>query len=230
MLYDQAQLVVSYCDAYVVTKDEFFAEIVRDILTYVTRDLSHSLGGFYGAEDADSCPYEGAPHKKEGAFCVWEYQEIYDLLTEKINNILHADIFSYHFNVRENGNVSPSQDPHKELEKKNVLAIFGSEEDTAEKFGISVERLREVLEKCLGILYEERLKRPKPHVDTKIVTSWNGLMISGFARAGFALKDQNYINRAILAATFVKKFLYKEESHALFRCCYKEEDGRIVHG
>lgn len=59
MLYDQAQLAVSYCDAYVITKDNFFADIVRDILTYVSRDLSHDLGGFYGAEDADSYPYEG---------------------------------------------------------------------------------------------------------------------------------------------------------------------------
>lgn len=59
MLYDQAQLAVSYCDAYVVTKDEFYADVARDILTYVSRDLSHELGGFYGAQDADSYPYTG---------------------------------------------------------------------------------------------------------------------------------------------------------------------------
>lgn len=81
MLYDQAQLAVSYCDAFVVTKDQFYADIVRDILKYVGRDLSHPLGGFYGAEDADSYPNEGAKHKMEGAFIVWEYGEIQELLT-----------------------------------------------------------------------------------------------------------------------------------------------------
>lgn len=230
MLYDQAQLVVSYCDAYVVTKDEFYADVVRDILTYVSRDLSHELGGFYGAEDADSYPYHGAEKKQEGAFCVWEYQEIYDLLPEKINGILEADIFAYHYNVKEEGNVNPAHDPHKELKKKNVLVVFGSYEDTAEKFGISVETLKDLLKKWHKVLYEERQKRPKPHVDTKILTSWNGLMISGYARAGFALKDQHYIDKAILGANFIRKFLFNEEDKKLLRCCYKEDDGTIVLG
>ncbi|KAJ8945900.1 hypothetical protein NQ314_009014 [Rhamnusium bicolor] len=208
MLYDQAQLAVSYCDAYVLTKDEFYADVVRDILTYVSRDLSHELGGFYGAEDADSYPYEGAPHKQEGAFA--------------------SGIIAYHYNVKKEGNVKPSQDPHKELKDKNVLVCFGSYESTASKFGISVEALKEILEKSHNLLYEERQKRPKPHVDTKIVTAWNGLMISGFARAGFVLKDQSYINRAILAASFIKKFLYNDEDKSLLRCCYKGEEGQVV--
>lgn len=103
MLYDQAQLSVSYCNAYVVTKDEFYADIVRDILTYVSRDLSHPLGGFYGAEDADSYPYEGAPHKQEGAFCVWEYDEIFNLLDEQTDGISHAEVVAYHYNVKKEG-------------------------------------------------------------------------------------------------------------------------------
>lgn len=231
MLYDQAQLVVSYCDAYVVTKDDFYADVIRDILTYVSRDLSHDFCGFYGAEDADSYPYEGAPHKMEGAFCVWEYDEIVNLLgDEKTNGIFNADIFAYHYDVRQQGNVPPAKDPHGELRKKNVLVVFGSYEETAEKFGLTVEQLKEVLQKCHKILYDERQKRPKPHVDTKIVTSWNGLMVSGFARAGFILKDQNYINRAILAANFIKKYLYNDKEKSLLRCCYKEDNGKITLG
>lgn len=231
MLYDQAQLVISYCDAYVVTKDNFYADVVHDILNYVSRDLSHNLGGFYGAEDADSYPYADAPHKMEGAFCVWEYDEIFNLLgDEKTNGILNADIFAYHYNVDELGNVEPAQDPHGELKNKNVLVVFGSLEETASKFGLTVVQVKEILHKCHKILYEERQKRPKPDVDTKIVTSWNGLMISGFARAGFILKDQDYINRAILAANFIKKYLYDEEMKALLRCCYKEDDGHISLG
>lgn len=223
MLYDQGQLAVSYCDAYLVTKDLFYADVVRDILKYVSRDLSHPLGGFYGAEDADSYPHEGAKHKQEGAFCVWEYDEIQDLIPDK----KHAEIFCFHYNVKQNGNVDPAQDPHHELKKKNVLVVFGSYEQTAEKFGITVEALKEILEKCHKILYDVRQKRPKPHVDTKIVTSWNGLMISGFAKAGFVLKDQSYINRAILAANFIKKYLYNEEDRTLIRCCYRGDDGQV---
>lgn len=147
MLYDQAQLAVSYCDAFVLTKDDFYADIVRDILTYVSRDLSHPLGGFYGAEDADSYPYDKSPHKQEGAFCVWEYDEIVNLLNQKTNNISHADVIIHHYNVKKGGNVKPSQDPHGELKNKNVLVCFGSYESTASNFGITVECLKDILEK-----------------------------------------------------------------------------------
>ncbi|XP_050295633.1 spermatogenesis-associated protein 20 [Anthonomus grandis grandis] len=228
MLYDQAQLAVSYCDAYILTKDEFYADVAKNIFTFVSRDLSHELGGFYGAQDADSYPYEGAPHKMEGAFCVWEYDEIKKLITEKTNGIKHFDILAYHYSIRENGNVSPAQDPHKELKNKNVLSCFGSYELTARHFNISVDELKNILEKSHEILYQERQQRPKPDTDTKIVTSWNGLMLSAFARAGFALKNQSYINRAILAANFVKKFLYNESEKTLLRCCYRGDDGQIV--
>ncbi|KAJ8957411.1 hypothetical protein NQ318_004891 [Aromia moschata] len=207
MLYDQAQLAVSYSDAYVVTKDEFYADIPKTpILTF----------------------FEGAPHKSEGAFCVWEYDQIFNLLDEETDGLSHADVFAYHYNVKKEGNVKPSQDPHMELRKKNVLVCFGSFESTANKFNISVETLKKILEKSHQVLYEERQKRPKPHVDTKIVTSWNGLMISGFAKAGFVLKDQSYINRAIQAASFIRKHMYNEENKELLRCCYKGEDGQIV--
>lgn len=78
------------------------------------------------------------------------------------------------------------------------------------------------------VLYNERQKRPKPHVDTKIVTAWNGLMISGFAKAGFVLKDQNYIDRAIKAASFIRTNLFNEENKTLLRCCYKGDEGEIA--
>ncbi|XP_019881908.1 spermatogenesis-associated protein 20 isoform X2 [Aethina tumida] len=230
MLYDQAQLAVSYCDAYVLTKKEFYADVVRDILTYVSRDLSHELGGFYGAEDADSYPEVGAREKAEGAFCVWEYDEIMDHINGNTDGISDLELITYHYSLKEGGNVNPRNDPHGELLNKNVLGCFGSYEQTARQFDISVEKVKEILNKCHKILYDVRQKRPKPHVDTKIITSWNGLMISGYAKAGFVLKDQAYINRAILAASFIKKYLYREnEGKILLRCCYKGENGQVVH-
>lgn len=169
MLYDQAQLAVSYCDAYVLTKDDFYADIVRDIITYVSRDLSHPFGGFYGAEDADSYPYEGAPHKQEGAFCVWEYDEIVNLLDEKTNDISHAEVIIYHYNVNKAGNVKSSQDPHGELKNKNVLACFGSYEITANKFEITLEQLKKILEKshqvCFTFVYSKNIYFKKTNIN-----------------------------------------------------------------
>lgn len=170
----------------------------------------------------------GALHKREGAFCVWEYDEICNLLDQETNGIKHSDVLVHHYDLKAEGNVKSAQDPHGELKNKNILTCFGSYESTANKFGISVDNVKEILEKSHNILYEERQKRPKPDTDTKIVTSWNGLMISGFAKAGFVLKNQTYINRAILAANFIKKFLYDENNKILWRCCYKADDGQII--
>lgn len=227
MLYDQAQIVCSYCDAYVITKDELYKDIIQDILLYVNRDLSHETGGFYSAEDADSLPTAEATVKKEGAFCVWEYDEIYKHITDKIGDKSHADIFSFHYNVKLNGNVSPQQDPHNELENKNVLIIFGNLVQTAEHFNLPVDDVKQVLEKSRKILFDVRLKRPRPHLDTKILTAWNGLMISGFAKAGFVLNDQVYVDRAASAADFIRNYLYSDEGN-LFRCCYRGPDNSIV--
>ncbi|KAF5289773.1 hypothetical protein FQA39_LY03690 [Lamprigera yunnana] len=222
MLYDQGQLVVSYCDAYVVTKDPFYADVIKDILTYVSRDLCHPLGGFYGAEDADSYPFQGSRHKREGAFCVWEYKEIETLITD-VND---RKIFIDHFDIQPNGNVT-CEDPHGELRNKNVLSAHGSYEMTATKFNLTVPEVKAVLERCSDILFARRQEKPKPHVDTKIVTAWNGLMISGFARAGFVLKNQSYINTAIMAVNFIRKYLYNEEERTLSRCCYKGENESV---
>lgn len=228
MLYDQGQIVGSYCDAYVTSKESFYVDIIRDILLYVTRDLSHETGGFYSAEDADSLPTFESTHKKEGAFCVWEYEEIQNILRDKIDNVTYADIFCHHYNIKKGGNVSSQQDPHNELTNKNVLIVFGSINDTAEFFSISSEKVEEVLLKCRNILFDIRLERPKPHLDSKILTAWNGLMITGFAKASFVLNDDIYLNRAVLAAKFIKNYLYDESTKSLSRCCYRGDENQIV--
>lgn len=227
MLYDQGQLTVSYLDAYLATKDQFYADVINDILLYVSRDLSHDLGGFYSAEDADSLPTADAKHKKEGAFCVWTYDEIIQHVTGHTNNVPNAEIFCYHFNIKKAGNVNPSQDPHNELTNKNVLITSGIE-GTAAFFETPVEVLKESLKKSLKMLYEVRQSRPRPHLDSKILTAWNGLMITGFAKAGEILKSQEYIDRALKAANFVKQHLYIESDKTLLRCCYRSPENQIV--
>ncbi|XP_074653063.1 spermatogenesis-associated protein 20-like [Tubulanus polymorphus] len=231
MLYDQAQLAVVYAEAYQLTKNTHFKETAQDILHYVNRDLSSKTGGFYSAEDADSLPTAEDTVKKEGAFCVWSYDEIQRHLAEKIPSVdvPLADVFSHHYDVQETGNVDPMQDPHDELRLKNVLMEVSTVEETAEYFNLGVDQVKELLQTSREILLKERLKRPRPHLDDKIVTAWNGLMISAFAKCGQAFSREEYTNRAELAAEFVHRHLYDDETKRLLRSCYCDQDGNIVH-
>ncbi|XP_063446379.1 spermatogenesis-associated protein 20-like isoform X1 [Mytilus trossulus] len=225
MLYDQGQLLVAYATAYQITKDETFADVARDIVEYVTRDLQSPEGGFYSAEDADSYPVDDTSEKKEGAFCVWTYEEIQSLLKEPVEDkpdIKMADIFCFHYDIKEDGNVDPMQDPHDELKNQNVLIVKGSVGQTAEKFPIGVDKTKQILEQCRQILYEVRLKRPKPHLDTKILSAWNGLVISGLAKAGSVLPNKDFVAKAENAASFIQKYLYKADDNVLLRSCYTE--------
>ncbi|KAJ8730019.1 hypothetical protein PYW07_017057 [Mythimna separata] len=229
MLYDQAQLTVAYTDAYLATKDEFYAEVVRDIIKYVNRDLRHESGGFYSAEDADSYPVFGAAHKKEGAFCTWEYKELKSLLNEKkINSVSYLDVFCDYFSIEEDGNISPESDPHGELTNQNVLIIYGCKQDTAEKYNLTMEQFDQVISECVQILYDVRQKRPRPHLDTKMLCSWNGLMIAGLAQAGQGLGEKQFVEDAIKTAEFIQKHLYDASAKILLHSCYRAEDGSIA--
>ncbi|BFZ02902.1 hypothetical protein BsWGS_05940 [Bradybaena similaris] len=226
MLYDQGQLASSYIDAYQISHDDLYAETAQDIFTYVNRDLSHPEGGFYSAEDADSLPTSTAEHKKEGAFCVWEFDELRQHLSDSVtgkSGVTLSDIFCHYYNVKENGNVDPLQDPHDELKKKNVLLITSNVEETASQFEMSAEEVKKCLEKSRQILYDIRQKRPRPHLDSKMVAAWNGLMISGFARGGRVLNDPTLTDRAVKAALFLKQYMYKPGSGSLLRSCYTSD-------
>ncbi|XP_065226347.1 spermatogenesis-associated protein 20-like isoform X1 [Planococcus citri] len=226
MLYDQGQLAVAYSIAYMITERPLFRDVLIDILAYVDRDLSFKEGGFYSAEDADSLPSEGAKYKKEGAFYVWTYEEIESLLSQPLKDndtVLLSDVFIDYYNVKKTGNVDPQGDPHGELLDQNVLIVFGSEKNTAEKFNLSEDQLKSELETARKILFVERNKRPRPHLDSKIITSWNGLMLSGYAIAAQALRNDDYKDRAIKSAEFIKKYLWNETSQELLHCCYVDD-------
>ncbi|XP_011643653.1 spermatogenesis-associated protein 20 [Pogonomyrmex barbatus] len=233
MLYDQAQLIQCYANAYVITKDSFFSNIVDDIATYVTRDLRHKEGGFYSAEDADSLPTWDASAKQEGAFYVWTYDNLKALLNKKVpgkDNVTYFDLICRRFSVQKAGNVRKEQDHHGELKGKNVLSSKLGVEDTASHFNFTEEETEKYIKEACQILFEERSKRPRPQLDDKIITAWNGLMISGFARAGIALKNEKYVELATDAARFVERYLFDKDKRQLFRSCYRGKDDEIVQG
>lgn len=225
MLYDQGQLAVAYITAYQVSGERHFADVSRDVLLYVSRDLSNKSGGFYSAEDADSFPTAESAEKREGAFCVWTAGEIRELLPDIVEGTTggatQADIFMHHYGVKEQGNVDPAQDPHGELQGQNVLIVRYSVELTAAHFGIGVDKLSDLLAHARAKLAEVRRARPPPHLDTKMLASWNGLMLSGFARAGAVLGDEALLERAERAAWFLQKHLWDDVDQKIVHSCYR---------
>jgi uncharacterized protein YyaL (SSP411 family) len=216
MLYDQAQLVVSYLEMYQLTRDEYFASIARSTLDYVLRDMTHSEGGFFAAEDADSYAREGDAHKEEGAFYVWTQGEIEEILGGE-----RAPIFCEYFGVQQGGNAPPDGDPHGEFRGKNILYRAKSLVEVAQKFFMAPEDVAGVLEACRAELFAAREKRPRPHRDEKIIVAWNGLMISAFARAAQVLDEPRYLEAAERAAGFIERHLW-DESTASLRRHYKD--------
>ncbi|XP_061564623.1 spermatogenesis-associated protein 20 [Cololabis saira] len=225
MLYDQAQLAAAYITAFKVSGEHFYADVAKDVLLYVSRDLSDKSGGFYSAEDADSVPASGGEEKREGAFCIWTASEIRELLPDAVEGTSGAatlaDVFMHHFGVKEPGNVAPEQDPHGELQGQNVLIVRYSVELTAARFGVTVEKVNELLASAKAKLAEVRKDRPRPHRDTKMLASWNGLMLSGFARVGAVLGDKALLERAVQAANFLKEHLWDAEQQIILRSCYR---------
>ncbi|XP_064636883.1 spermatogenesis-associated protein 20-like isoform X2 [Lineus longissimus] len=230
MLYDQGQLASVYAEAYQISEDEFFANVAKEILQYVGRDLSDKNGGFYSAEDADSFPTDGAKDKKEGAFCVWTHGEIKEALHRKLpsdESITFADIFCKHYGVSTQGNVDPAQDPHDELKNQNVLKVDGDLETTASQFGLESQIAKKILAECRDILFEIRKKRPPPGLDNKMLTAWNGLMISGFSKCSQAMHEPAFAKRAAEAAEFIKTHMYNASTGKLLRSSYAGPDGEI---
>jgi uncharacterized protein YyaL (SSP411 family) len=211
MLYDQAQLTISYLNQALLTGDPEFSETARDILAYVTRSMTSPEGGFYSAEDADSLASLDSPHKTEGAFYIWKKSEIDKLLGEG------ADLFDQVYGVKENGNAPEGSDPHDELTGTNTLIRTLSDVAAAKKFSLTSEQFTTKLAASRTTLFQAREKRPRPHLDDKILTAWNGLMISAFARAHQDLGDPAYLASATRSATFIRENLYNEDKGTLLR-------------
>jgi uncharacterized protein YyaL (SSP411 family) len=190
MHYDQALLSKVYMQAYQVTGKQNYAVTAREVFDYVLRDMTDPEGGFYSAEDADS---EG----KEGVFYVWEQKEI-DAILDKDE----AEIFSAYYGVTEKGNFE---------EEKTILNITSSTAQLEEKFNKDHTEITNILSKAHSKIFSERAKRIRPHRDDKIITAWNGLMISSMAYGGAVLREEKYIRAAERAAEFILDSLHKKD-------------------
>jgi uncharacterized protein YyaL (SSP411 family) len=186
MIYDNAQLVPVYIDAYLITKDDFYLRIVKETLEFVNKELKSEEGGFFSSLDADS---EG----EEGKFYVWEKSEIDELLGE------HSAIFCDYFDVTENGN----------FEGKNILNIQTDLYSSAKRFNKTEKEVQKILNECSKILMKSRDKRIRPGLDDKVLTAWNALMLSAYARVYQVLRDEKYKTIIEQNIQFLKKNLYK---------------------
>jgi len=218
MLYDQAILAKSYLEAYQATGRKEYEAVVRKTFEYVLRDLRGREGAFYSAEDADSTDPLAAK-KREGAFYVWEKSQITDLLGEE-----KGEIFGFIYGVEEEGNVR--EDPQGEFPRKNVLSLVRRVDEAAKEFKKPVPEIERILEESGKKLFEARLKRPRPHRDDKILTDWNGLMISSLALGSRVLAKPGYEEAARQAADFILKKLVRKDGRLLHR--YRDGEASIL--
>ncbi|HRZ81742.1 MAG TPA: thioredoxin domain-containing protein [Candidatus Hydrogenedentes bacterium] len=188
MLYDNALLAAAHTEAFQFTGDARRAEVARDTLRYVLRDMQGPEGGYYASEDADS-------GGEEGAFYLWTHAEIGDILAPD-----EAALFRAAYDVRPEGNFPSWEAAH---EGKNVLFRAVTEGELACKTGISVDALRARLAASREALFAARERRVRSGRDEKCVASWNGLMVSALARAGAALDEPDFIASAERAVGFL---------------------------
>ena len=232
MLYDQAQLATVFLDAYQITRDAVYAEAACDILNYVRRDMTGAQGQFYSAEDADSAVPDRPGEHAEGAFYVWEHDEVVSVLGQQ-----KAAIFNARYGVEKNGNVR--NDPQGEFRGKNILIVSRSVDELAKQSGENKDAIETILSESRALLFAKRAVRPRAHLDDKTITAWNGLMISAFARAFQILEDEDYLTAATAATAFVRKNLYTPASGILLRCYrtgraaiegYADDYAFLIHG
>jgi uncharacterized protein YyaL (SSP411 family) len=194
MLYDNAQLVQLYLDAYLVSGQTRHAHVARDILRYILRDMTHPEGGFYSAEDADS---EG----HEGKFYCWTKKEMESLLTPE-----EFAVAVKYFGVTDEGNFEDHSHPAP-LKNQNVLSVVEPELSAREK---------PLLETAKKKLFDARAQRVRPHLDDKILASWNGLMLGAIARAGVVLNEPACLAAAEKNVAFLKAKLWDAQTKTLY--------------
>lgn len=227
MLYDNAQLLPLYLDAWLISRSQIFLDAANDIAKYLTTPpMVSELGGIHASEDADSAPSAIDPHKREGAFYVYTMAEF-----EKILSKDELAVCTKYWGVERDGNIDMRFDAQGELTGQNMLCIQTSPSELATALGKGEGEVTELIESGRQKLLSYRDEnRPRPALDDKIVTAWNGLAIGGLARISAALQNtapqqaSSYLSAAAKAATCIKTQLFDSESNTLRRV-YREGPG-----
>ena len=239
MLYDQAQLVLACLEAGQASGDRFFLDVADDTLQYVLRDMTDPRGGFYSAEDADSVPPEHAgdadAHKTEGAFYVWTDAEVASLAGDDVEIVRRG------FGLEESGNAP--HDPHGEFAGRNILYVAESVHDIAIRTRRTEAEVQGALDRTKAAMFAARAGRPRPHLDDKVLTAWNGLMIAALARAARILVGRPAASESLRAAQraagFIRATLWDPDARRLSRryragdaaiAAYAEDYAFLVYG
>ncbi len=194
MLYDNAQLVSLYSDAYLATKNPLYKEVVYDTLDFIKRELTNTDGTFYSSLDADSINQKG--DLEEGAYYVWTKKELQHLLRDDFT------LFSDYYSINDYGF----------WEHDNYVLIRKDSEDIIiQKHNITSEDLKEKITLWKSLLLHEREKKERPRLDDKILTSWNALMIKGYMDAYRVFNEEAFLNAAIKNAQFIIHKQSKDE-------------------
>ena len=194
MLYDNAQLISLYSDAYLITNNELYKNVVYETINFVLKELTNSNGGFYSSIDADSKSLDGK--ENEGAYYVWKEDELKKLLKDEFI------VFSDYYNINKYGYW---EDDNYVLIKNKSDAAF------AKAHNLSKEEVSKKIDAWRKILIKARDKRSRPNIDDKILTSWNGLMINAFIDAYRVFKDKDFLDVASSSAEFILKNMKKSD-------------------
>ena len=194
MLYDNGQLVSLYSDAYLITKNELYKDVVAETLEFIEREMTTQNGAFYSSYDADSDNTEGK--LEEGAFYVWQEEELKTILKEDY------DLFAEFYNINHYGL----------WEHQNYILIRkDNDEKIAQKFNLTLEELNLKKKLWKTTLYEIRNKRPKPRLDDKSLTSWNAIMLKGYVDAYRVFKNESYLQSARKNGEFIMNNQLRED-------------------
>ncbi len=184
MLYDNALLPIVYVEAYQITKDPFYLGVIKKTLGFVLREMTSKEGGFYSALDADS-------ESEEGKYYVWKKKEIRDVLGAD------AEVFFLYYDVTDGGN----------FEGNTILNNNISTSSVAFHFGITEDKVRQIVSEGEKKLLDARATRVRPGLDDKVLTSWNALMVSALAKAYRVTDEKSYLEAAERCVTFIEKNL-----------------------
>jgi uncharacterized protein YyaL (SSP411 family) len=187
MLYDNALLVRAYLHAWQVTKEPAYKRIVEETLDFISREMTHELGGFYSSLDADS---EG----EEGKFYVWTLDEIRDVLKDE------SEFFEAAYGITVKGN----------WEGKTVLQRALDDSSLAARFNLNLDAVPAKLAESHSKLYAARASRIRPGTDDKVLTAWNGLMLAAVAESARVLDRKDYLLMATRNAGFLLSNLRRD--------------------